>query len=371
MFHRKRAKTLAPVWQKELRAAPGKRKLSFLYLANDVLQNSRKKGSEWIEALWPKMEWAVKHTLRATSDEKTAKSCAKLVKVWLDRRIFGSRSLEGWLDASAGDDAADATADAAAAADAARAPPVARRKEERLTEIPAALTGKNAALAKALEAAEKAIAALAAADATCAADLRDEVLADGFAEAAADPEDAKRALQAAESALAARREALEESSRLRTEAARLAREVCEVHEAAAASESEALDASAGVAVRVATLRMKATKRAAAAMATTAAAEAAGANKSRPGLDPPPQTAVAPDAPDAREAAPEEEYVPEPTDGEEEYVPEDVPEAGAAPDLEQLLAAGARDPEVLSQALAALPADQRETFEAQLKAAGVM
>ena len=51
--------------------------------------------------------------------------------------------------------------------------------------------------------------------------------------------------------------------------------------------------------------------------------------------------------------------------------EHVPEAGAARDLEQLLAAGARDPEVLSQALAALPADQRETFEAQLKAAGVM
>ena len=107
------------MWQKELRAAPGKRKLSFLYLANDVLQNSRKKGSEWIEALWPKMEWAMKHTLRATSDEKTAKSCAKLVKVWLDRRIFGSRSLEGWLDASAGDDAA--AGDAAAAVDEATA----------------------------------------------------------------------------------------------------------------------------------------------------------------------------------------------------------------------------------------------------------
>ena len=374
VFHRKRAKVLAPVWQKELRAAPGKRKLCFLYLANDVLQNSRKKGSEWIEALWPKMEWAMKHTLRATSDEKTAKSCAKLVKVWLDRRIFGSRSLEGWLDASTGDDAA---ADAAAAAEAAaaataREPPVARRKEERLTEIPAALTGKNAALAKALEAAEKAITALAAADAACAADLSDEVLADGFVEAAADPEDAKRKMQAAESALAARREALEESSRLRMEAARLAREVSEAHEAAAASESEALDASAGIAVKVATLRMKATKRAAAAMAAMAAAEAAGVNKSRPGLDPPPQTAVvaAPDATVPATEPAEEEYVPELSDGEE-YVPEDVPEAGAAPDLEQLLAAGARDPEVLAQALAALPADRRETFEAQLKAAGVM
>ena len=129
-------------------------------------------------------------------------------------------------------------------------------------------------------AAEKAIAALAAADATCAADLRDDVLADGFVEAAADPEDAKRKIQAAESALAARREALEESSRLRTEAARLAREVCEAHEAAAASESEALEASAGVAVKVATLRMKATKRAAAAMAVAAAA-AAGATSRAP------------------------------------------------------------------------------------------
>ena len=98
MFHRKRAKSLAPVWQKELRSAPGKRKLSFLYLANDVLQNSRKKGPEWIEALWPKMEWGMKHVIRGVSDTKTKESCAKLVKVWQERRIFGSRSLGGWLD---------------------------------------------------------------------------------------------------------------------------------------------------------------------------------------------------------------------------------------------------------------------------------
>jgi hypothetical protein len=30
----------------------GKRKLNFLYLANDVMQNSRKKGVEWIDAFW-------------------------------------------------------------------------------------------------------------------------------------------------------------------------------------------------------------------------------------------------------------------------------------------------------------------------------
>jgi hypothetical protein len=55
VFHRKRAKALTPVWQQQLRAAPGKRKLNFLYLANDVMQNSRKKGMEWIDAFWPIM----------------------------------------------------------------------------------------------------------------------------------------------------------------------------------------------------------------------------------------------------------------------------------------------------------------------------
>ena len=104
VFHRKRAKTLVPTWQQELRAAPPKRKLTFLYLANDVLQNSRKKGNEWIEACWPIMGWAVKHTLRNTGDEKTAKSCEKLVNVWQDRRIFGSRSLRDWLDVGDGRD---------------------------------------------------------------------------------------------------------------------------------------------------------------------------------------------------------------------------------------------------------------------------
>jgi regulator of Ty1 transposition protein 103 len=303
VFHRKRAKILAPTWQRELRAAPGKRKLGFLYLANDVMQNSRKKGNEWIEAMWPIMSWAMKHTLRHTGDDKVAKSCAKLVKVWTDRRIFGSRDLEGWLDVSADDEDPAPAPAAPAPAKTAAAPTVARRREERLAEIPSALTGKNAELAKALEACETAAKALATANVACDADLRDDVLADDFLDAASDPEDAKRRVQAAESALASRRAALEESARCRGEAARLAREVAEACEAAAAEESEALDASAGVAVKVATLRMKATKRAAAAMAKAAAEEAAGSKNPKPGLPTP-----APHAPPP--AAEEEEYVPE-------------------------------------------------------------
>ena len=51
VFHRKKAKDLVKVWERELQGAAGKRKLVFLYLANDVIQNSRKKGREWVDAL--------------------------------------------------------------------------------------------------------------------------------------------------------------------------------------------------------------------------------------------------------------------------------------------------------------------------------
>ena len=302
VFHRKRAKILAPAWQRELRAAPPKRKLSFLYLANDVMQNSRKKGSEWIEALWPIMSWATRHTLRNTGDDKTQKSCAKLVKVWQDRKIFGSRSLDGWLDAD--DDETDVAAPPTAATnapppsaapDAAAPGGPARRREERLAEVPAALTGANAALALAMEAAETAAAALAVADAACVADLKEEILADGFLESTeGDAEAAKRAVQAAESALSARRAALEEAASASEEVARLAEEARRSHEEKAREASEALEASAQIAVKVATLRMKATKRAAAAMAKAVAEEARNRDAT----------------PAAAAAAEEEPYVPE-------------------------------------------------------------
>ena len=382
VFHRKRAKTLVPTWQQELRAAPPKRKLTFLYLANDVLQNSRKKGNEWIEACWPIMGWAVKHTLRNTGDEKTAKSCEKLVNVWQDRRIFGSRSLRDWLDVgdgrdrTGGDDAAapEGQPAAPAAAPAAPAgPAVARRREERLAEVPAALTGTNASLARALEAAEKAAAALAAADALCETDLKPEAYADDALETSDDPVKALRALQAAENAITATRVALEEAAGCHEEAARYAKDVLERCEAAAEAQAAALDDSAGVMVKVATLRMKATKRAAAELARQAAAEGAGSKNPKAsapstksgGEDPAPAAAAA-----ATEPAGDDEYVPE--GGDDEYVPmamDDPPPEEGGVDVDALMAQAASDPEVMKQLLAALPEDQRAAVEEQLAAAG--
>ncbi|KFM69886.1 Regulation of nuclear pre-mRNA domain-containing protein 1A, partial [Stegodyphus mimosarum] len=47
IHHRKHHKTIVQVWFKELKKAKPNRKLTFMYLANDVIQNSKKKGPEF------------------------------------------------------------------------------------------------------------------------------------------------------------------------------------------------------------------------------------------------------------------------------------------------------------------------------------
>ncbi|EEC10593.1 conserved hypothetical protein [Ixodes scapularis] len=47
IHHRKHHKTIVHVWLRELKKAKPQRKLTFMYLANDVIQNSKKKGPEF------------------------------------------------------------------------------------------------------------------------------------------------------------------------------------------------------------------------------------------------------------------------------------------------------------------------------------
>uniref|UniRef100_A0A2K6SXT3 Regulation of nuclear pre-mRNA domain containing 1B n=1 Tax=Saimiri boliviensis boliviensis TaxID=39432 RepID=A0A2K6SXT3_SAIBB len=47
IHHRKHAGPIVSVWHRELRKAKSNRKLTFLYLANDVIQNSKRKGPEF------------------------------------------------------------------------------------------------------------------------------------------------------------------------------------------------------------------------------------------------------------------------------------------------------------------------------------
>ena len=87
IHHRKHAKTIVQVWQTELIKAKTKKKLTFLYLANDVIQNSRKKGQEFTKAFGGVLITAFTHVAKH-SDEKTKNSIGRMLDIWVERNIY-------------------------------------------------------------------------------------------------------------------------------------------------------------------------------------------------------------------------------------------------------------------------------------------
>lgn len=47
-----KAKQVVETWDRQFRSAPREQRLAFLYLANDILQNSRRKGAEFVTEFW-------------------------------------------------------------------------------------------------------------------------------------------------------------------------------------------------------------------------------------------------------------------------------------------------------------------------------
>ncbi|KAK6127099.1 hypothetical protein DH2020_039162 [Rehmannia glutinosa] len=50
--HRKKAKQVVETWEKLFKSAQPQQQVAFLYLSNDILQNSRRKGSDFVNEFW-------------------------------------------------------------------------------------------------------------------------------------------------------------------------------------------------------------------------------------------------------------------------------------------------------------------------------
>lgn len=86
IHHRKHYSTVAKIWIRELIKAKGSKKLTFMYLANDVIQNSKKKGPEYGKEFSVHMKKAFEHMSK--SDEKTKNSLDRLLNIWNERGIY-------------------------------------------------------------------------------------------------------------------------------------------------------------------------------------------------------------------------------------------------------------------------------------------
>ncbi|KAG6467337.1 hypothetical protein ZIOFF_074841 [Zingiber officinale] len=91
IFHRKNAEQVIQTWDKQFHCSKTEQKGPFLYLANDILQNSKQTGTEFVSEFWKVLPSALKDVLE-NGDEYGKNVVSRLVDIREQRRIFGSRA---------------------------------------------------------------------------------------------------------------------------------------------------------------------------------------------------------------------------------------------------------------------------------------
>uniref|UniRef100_A0AAR2JLM4 Proton-coupled zinc antiporter SLC30A8 n=1 Tax=Pygocentrus nattereri TaxID=42514 RepID=A0AAR2JLM4_PYGNA len=93
IHHRKHSKTIVKVWYNELKKAQVSRKLTFLYLANDVIQNSKRKGPEFTQDFAPVIIDAFKH-VSSDGEEGCKKQLDRVLSIWRERAVYENDLLD-------------------------------------------------------------------------------------------------------------------------------------------------------------------------------------------------------------------------------------------------------------------------------------
>ncbi|KAF8082249.1 hypothetical protein N665_0841s0016 [Sinapis alba] len=91
IFNRVKAELIVTTWEKQFHSTEMAQKVPLLYLANDILQNSKRQGNEFVQEFWNVLPKAVKDIV-SQGDDRGKGVVSRLVKIWEDRKVFGSRS---------------------------------------------------------------------------------------------------------------------------------------------------------------------------------------------------------------------------------------------------------------------------------------
>ncbi|KAL6135939.1 hypothetical protein ACLB2K_068164 [Fragaria x ananassa] len=90
IFHMNKARQVVETWARQFHSSPREQRLAFLYLANDILQNSRRKGAEFVGEFWKVLPDALRDVIQS-GDEFGKNAAQRLINIWEERKVFGSR----------------------------------------------------------------------------------------------------------------------------------------------------------------------------------------------------------------------------------------------------------------------------------------
>jgi len=102
IHHRKHYKSIAEVWGRQLMQVNTDKKLTYVYLANDVVQNARKKSPELMSEFGNYMVLVFQHLAALEMSRKMVGSLGRVVSVWRERAIFEAQVIhevsETWAE---------------------------------------------------------------------------------------------------------------------------------------------------------------------------------------------------------------------------------------------------------------------------------
>lgn len=87
IHHRKHSKTVVQTWYRELEKAKPSKRLTFIYLANDVIQNSKKKAPEFSKDFAHMLPDAFTQASK-DADEKMKGSLTRVINIWKERGVY-------------------------------------------------------------------------------------------------------------------------------------------------------------------------------------------------------------------------------------------------------------------------------------------
>ena len=88
IFHRRHAPSIANLWLARLRESPAPRRLNYIYLVNDIVQNARaRRRTEFPDAFSPIIAEALQTAYRSSTSDIQSK-IRRVVEVWRQRHVF-------------------------------------------------------------------------------------------------------------------------------------------------------------------------------------------------------------------------------------------------------------------------------------------
>lgn len=99
IHHRKHHAIVVKTWFKEILKAKDSKQLTFMYLANDVIQNSKKKGPEYGKAFGEVLVESFKHMAKTGINTKTKHSLHRILTIWEERGVYDSQKIQEYKEA--------------------------------------------------------------------------------------------------------------------------------------------------------------------------------------------------------------------------------------------------------------------------------